>query len=367
MFIKKIMLKDYRNFESLTIELYEGVNIFYGDNAQGKTNFLESIYLGSKGRSQRTHIDKELIFFGKNDAQIQIFVQNENITDKVDIHIKKDKKKGIALNNVPIKKLVELYGTILTVIFSPEDLNLVKLGPSERRKFLDIEICQLSKIYYYNLGEYYKILKHRNSLLKSFKQNKNYNKEMLYIWDEQMVYHGCKIIQSRRDFINKLNVIAKKIHKDITNNVEDLEVIYKPNTIEKDFKDKLYKNIEKDLLFGITSTGIHKDDVNFNINKIDVKTYGSQGQQRTASLSTKLAQIQIIKESKDNTPILLLDDVLSELDESRQTYLLKQIKDVQTIITCTGVEDIIKKISKDCNIYKVKNGVISFEKSNFML
>lgn len=361
MYITNISLKNFRNYEGLSVKLEDGVNIFYGNNAQGKTNLLESIYLCASGRSQRTHNDFELIKFGFTNAFLQVIVNNNNYIDKIDVCLKRDNKKGIAVNGVNIKKLGDLFGILLTVIFSPEDLCLIKSGPSERRKFMDVELCQLSNIYYYELNQYYKILKQRNSLLKSIKINKSL-KDTLLVWDEQLSLHGNKIMKIRKKFTEEISEISSKIHSNITNGKENLTVIYKPNCNEDEFLEKLLKNYDRDILRGTTTVGIHKDDISFIVNDMDVKIYGSQGQQRTASLSAKLAEIELIKSKKNKVPILLLDDVLSELDEDRQHYLLKSIKDLQTIITCTGVEDVLKKINFQYNLYKVEDGKIVFIK-----
>lgn len=357
MYVKKICLKNYRNIEKLELNLTDGVNIFYGQNAQGKTNLLESIYMCATGRSHRTHKDKELINFDSDEAHIRIEVCKQNIQDKIDIHLKKESKKGIAINNIPINKIGELFGYLNVVIFSPEDLNLIKQGPQERRKFIDMELCQINNIYYYNLSQYHKVLKQRNILLKKIDKDKSL-KDTLFVWDKQLVQYGIKIIQTRSDFIQKLNIISNNIHKNITNNKEQLEIKYKPSVLKEEFEQKLLKNINKDILYKTTSYGPHKDDILFFINGINARDFGSQGQQRTVSLSTKLAEIQLIEEEKLSQPILLLDDVLSELDKDRQKFLIQNIKNLQVIITCTGVEDVLKNLHKNCTIFYVNNGNI---------
>lgn len=357
MHISTLSLKNYRNIEKINLELGSGVNIFYGNNAQGKTNLLEAIYICSTGRSHRTHLDKDLINFNKDEAHIKIYFVEENVTDKLDIHLKRNLKKGIALNNMPIRKLGELFGIINIVIFSPEDLQLIKAGPSERRRFIDMEICKISNIYYYNLQEYYKILKQRNNLLKKIQKDSNL-KESLFVWDEQLVNFGTKLIKIRANFINKINKISHNVHLNLTNNKENLNIEYKPSVSIENFDQKTKKNIEKDVFYGSTSFGPHKDDLNFYINNINAREFSSQGQQRTISLSLKLAEIELIKQEKKVNPILLLDDVLSELDKNRQKFLINFIKNIQVIITCTGVEDIIKNIAKEYNLYNVQNGKI---------
>lgn len=363
MYVEKISLLNFRNFGNLDIKLSPNINIFYGDNAQGKTNFLEAIYLCATGRSHRTTSDKELINFNENFSYIKAFLSNKNI---INVHLKNNQKKGIAINAIPIKKLGDLYGIMLVVVFSPEDLRLIKSGPSERRRFMDTEICQISNIYYYELKEYYKVLKQRNNLLKKIQINKSLI-DTLDVWDTQLISHGIKIIKFREKFVKRINKIANTIHKDITNGLEELEIIYKPYVSINEFEAKLKKNNNRDIFLGTTNVGIHKDDLSFFINKIDTRIYGSQGQQRTASLSTKLAEIQLIKEEKNTTPILLLDDVFSELDESRQIYLLKTINSIQTIITCTGVLDILNNNIEKSFIFKVKNGQISLNNDSCVL
>lgn len=352
MIIKNLTLVDYRNIEKLNIDLSPNVNVFYGDNAQGKTNILESMYICATGRSQRTHFSRDLIRFECDSAHIQMTVKKDTFLDKINIHIKSNNKKGIAINNIPVKNVNELFGTVNIIFFSPEDLNLVKEGPSQRRKYMDIELCQLSKVYANNLSRYYRILKERNLLLK-----KNPDKLALEVYDIQLAEYGTKIIKERNLFIEDLNKRARFIHNDITSNKENLEVIYEPNVLSDNFIKKLEETREKDLYYGTTSVGIHKDDLLFNINGINVREFGSQGQQRTVCLSLKLAEVDIVKYKTNYNPVLLLDDVLSELDRSRQLYILNSIKSVQTIITSTGIEDINENV-KDAKFFYVNDGVV---------
>lgn len=352
MVIKNLSLIDYRNIEKLNIDLSPDVNVFYGDNAQGKTNILESMYMCATGRSQRTYISKELIKFGCESAHIQLTVNKNTFTDKINIHIKQNNKKGIAINNIPVKNVNELFGTVNIIFFSPEDLMLVKEGPSQRRKYMDMELCQLSKIYADNLSRYYKILKERNLLLKQ-----NPDKITLDVYDMQLAEYGSKIIKERDLFIKKLNLIADKVHRDITSGKEKLNIRYLPNVDIENFEVKLKNSRDKDIFYGTTSVGIHKDDLYFSVNDINVRNFGSQGQQRTVCLSLKLAEVDLIKDLTNYKPILLLDDILSELDRSRQLYILNSIKDVQTIITSTGIEDITNNI-KNVKFFYVKNGKI---------
>ncbi len=362
MFINRLCLKNYRNIDFADLKLKDGVNVFYGNNGNGKTNLLESVYMCSTGRSHRTHNDRELIGFNHEAAHIQIYINKKNITDRIDIHLKKDKKKGAAVNNLPITKLGELFGVLNTVIFTPEDLALIKSGPSERRRFMDIELCQISNVYYYELQQYYKVLKQRNNLLKIL-QKDNKLIDTIFVWDEQLVNFGEKIIKKRENFINAINKISSKIYKDITGGEERLDILYKKNVSENEFKNKIKKNTEKDIFLGSTSYGPHKDDIFFLINKMNAKEYGSQGQQRCAVLSAKLAEIELIKARMNRRPVLLLDDVLSELDKKRQNYLIRSVKNIQTIITCTHIDDIIEKMADNSNFFYVEKGnIVSMDK-----
>lgn len=357
MYIKQASLRGFRNLEQLDMELKNGLNIFYGNNAQGKTNFLESLYVCAMGRSQRTRMDEQMVGFKEMESHIRLMIQKEYYVDRIDVHLKRQEKKGIAINGIPIRKSGELFGTLQVVIFSPEDLNLIKGGPSERRRFMDMEICQLSRIYYYDLQQYYRSLKQRNHLLKQI-QNKPSLEDTLYPWDEQLAEFGGRIIRARREFLRKLNDISSKKQLSLTGGLDDLQIEYKPNCPEDIFFEKLRKNTKRDIVFGATQNGPHKDDMGFMIHGNDVKTYGSQGQQRITALSAKLAEIDLIEEETGQKPVLLLDDVLSELDEKRQNYLMEGISGMQSILTCTGIEDSVKKYVKDAFLFYVENGKI---------
>lgn len=359
MHITTISLQNYRNYENLNLSLNPGVNILYGRNAQGKTNLLEALYLCATGRSKRASTDKELVMFGKNEAHVQLMLEKDGLNDRLDVHLKREGKKGVAINGLPVKRLGDLFGSLYAVVFSPEDLQLIKAGPSERRRFLDMEICQLSSVYYYELWQYYKVLKQRNSLLKDI-QRKKCDEDMLFVWDEQLLNHGIRIMAKRREFVEMLNGFAGGVHNRVTDGCECLEIRYKPSVSEDEYSQRLKKNIQRDILLGSTSVGIHKDDVSFFINDTDVRVFGSQGQQRTAALSAKLAQIELIRAEKNTNPVLLLDDVFSELDKSRQSHLVDYISGVQTIITATGVEGILNSMmdKKNISVFEVKNGKI---------
>ncbi len=354
MIIKSLHLINYRNIENLDIEFDQGINILYGNNAQGKTNILESIYMCAAGRSLRTHISKELIKFGKDSAHIQLIVSKGVFKDKINIHIRKNNKKGIAVNNVHVKNINDLFGTVNIILFSPEDLMLVKEGPSGRRRYMDMELCQINRLYADDLSRYYRLLRERNTLLKDEKADD----VTLDVYDEQLVRYGIRIMDERQKFINEINLKADLIHRDITKGKEELEIKYIPDVSSDKYGKKMLESRERDILYKSTNVGIHRDDMSFNINGYNGREYGSQGQQRTICISLKLAEVEFVKEKIGYSPILLLDDVLSELDRSRQMYILNSIKDIQTIITSTGIDDIADNIGKRANIMYVENGDI---------
>lgn len=356
MFVKKLYIKNYRNLEESTVEFSENVNIIMGDNAQGKTNLLESIFVASIGRSFRNNLDKQLISFDEEFAYVSAHVLDTDYYDKIEFFIDKNSKKKISINGLPLKKNGDLLGNFITVSFTPFDLNLIKDSPNDRRRFLDMEISQMSQLYFYDLKQYSYVLKNRNNLLKKIKTNKSKSDE-IFVWDTQLVQYATKIYNTRQKFITKISEIANDIHQKITNGEETLELVYKNNITPETLEAKLQKNLERDILLGTTSSGIHKDDLVFNINGLDAKFYGSQGQQRTAILSVKLAEIYFIKATKNKVPVILLDDVLSELDKNRQKQLIEQLGDMQIILTCTGVEDFVNYF-KDASIFKIDKGVI---------
>ncbi len=362
MILKSVALSHFRNYDDLYMEFDKGTNILYGDNAQGKTNVLESIYVSGTTKSHKGSKDRELIQFGQEESHIRTVVEKGGLDYQIDMHLKKNKSKGIAINRIPIKKASELFGILNIVFFSPEDLNIIKNGPSERRRFLDVELCQLDKIYLYNLTKYNKILNQRNRLLKDI----NFKPELLdtlAVWDMQLVEYGKKIIQTRKEFVEELNAIVYEIHKKISGNKEELVLKYEPDVIAENMEAQLEKCKEKDLRFGQTSVGPHRDDLCFMIQEIDVRKYGSQGQQRSCALSLKLSEIELVKKSIKETPILILDDVLSELDSNRQNFLLNSIHDIQTIITCTGLDEFVRNRFEINKIFKVVNGTVEAKNS----
>ena len=357
MYIESLELKNYRNYQNLQLDFDKGTNIFYGDNAQGKTNILESVYLCGTTKSHRGSKDKEIIRFGEEESHIRMMIRKDELSYKIDMHLRKNKAKGVAINGLPIKKARELFGIVNLVFFSPEDLNIIKNGPGERRRFMDLELCQLDQIYLTDLAGYNHIVNQRNRLLKDLYMNPSL-KETLDIWDMQMLQYGTKIIKKRKDFVRDLNQVIQDIHHNLTGGIEHLEVVYEPSTEAEDFENVLKKNRERDIRMKMTSAGPHRDDLSFVVNGIDIRKYGSQGQQRTAALSLKLSEIYLVKEKIKDTPILLLDDVLSELDNNRQTYLLDCIHDIQSLITCTGLDDFVSNQFHLNKVFRVIKGEV---------
>ena len=360
-YIESIKLSNFRNYESLELSFDKGTNIFYGDNAQGKTNILESVYLCGTSKSHKGSKDREIIRFEQDEAHIRMMVGKDSMSYKIDMHLRKNKAKGVAINGLPIKKARELLGVVNLVFFSPEDLNIIKNGPAERRRFLDSELCQLDKIYLSDLTTYNKILNQRNKLLKDMVYRPDL-KDTLPVWDMQLVETGRKIIRRRKQFVDELNEIVHDIHYRISGEKEDLILQYEPSIEDIFFEDELSRVKERDMRQCMTSVGPHRDDLLFSIGEVDIRKFGSQGQQRTSALSLKLSEIELVKRSIHDTPVLLLDDVLSELDSNRQNYLLNSIHDTQTLITCTGLDEFVKNRFQINKIFKVVQGTVEERK-----
>lgn len=355
MFIESLELQNFRNYETLSMKFDRGTNILFGDNAQGKTNILEAVYLGGTTKSHRGSKDREMIRFEQDEAHIRMQVKREAVSCRIDMHLKKNKSKGIAINGVPIRKASELFGAVNMVFFSPEDLQIIKEGPGERRRFVDLELCQLSKVYLNQLTNYNKILNQRNKLLKDLAFMPDLM-PTLEVWDEQLLNYGSQLIAAREEFVEQLNEISVDIHANLTGEKEHLELVYEPNVSREHFSQMLKKNRDKDIRFKLSSVGPHRDDLCVKINGIDIRKFGSQGQQRTAALSLKLSEIYLVKRLIHDTPVLLLDDVLSELDGSRQNYLLQSIRDIQTLITCTGLDDFVSHQFNINRVFRVIDG-----------
>ena len=353
MLITNLKIKNFRNYEDLNLKLNKNINIFYGNNAQGKTNIIESIFLCAIGKSFRSNKDKEMIKFNEDFLNIEINYEKSDRDGKIKIDI--SDKKEIYLNGIKTKKLSELIGKINIVLFTPDDINILKNGPKMRRRFLDMMISQLRPNYIYCLNMYAKILEQRNIYLKQIKLE-NKNSEMLDIWDLKLVEFGEKIFNYRKEFIEKIKNKINEIHKKITNNNEKIKIEYISDFKNKEnFYSTLKENKKIDIIRGATTKGIHRDDFIIYLNENNVSIYGSQGQNRTAILSLKMSELQVIKDEIGENPILLLDDFMSELDEERRNNLLNNIGETQVFVTCT---DILKINDIDSNIYHVINGKI---------
>ena len=357
MVIESLKIENFRNYQELRLRFDPGTNIFFGNNAQGKTNILESIYLCGTTKSHKGSKDKEMIRFGTDEAHISMELRRHEVLYKLDMHLRKNKAKGIAINGVPIRRAGELLGIGNFVFFSPEDLNIIKNGPAERRRFLDLELCQLSRVYLHNLSNYNKVLNQRNKILKDSAWHPEYL-DTLDIWDLQLVQYGKKVIEERDAFVKRLNGIITDIHRKLTGGAEEICISYENNTDASELEEKLAQGRERDFKMKTTQTGPHRDDLCFQVNGIDIRKYGSQGQQRTAALSLKLAEIQLVREEIKDSPVLLLDDVLSELDRNRQHYLLESIEDIQTLITCTGIDDFVENQFELNRVFQVINGTV---------
>ena len=338
MWIKKIKIKNFRNYESEQINLEKKINIFYGQNAQGKTNIIESIFLCSLGKSFRTKKDKEMIKLNEQNALVEVEYEKSDRDGKIKIEI--GNKKNIYLNGIKIKKLSELLGNLNIVIFTPDDINILKGGPQNRRRFLDIMISQLRPNYMHILNLYIKTMEQRNNYLRQIKEEHK-DENLLEIWDEKLAEYAIKIYEYRKEFIEKIIKKLDIIHKNITNGEEQIELEYVTECDSKEKYLKLLKERRKlDIIKGFTTKGVHRDDFMIYINKKDIKIFGSQGQNRTAMLSLKLAELQVIYDEIGEYPILLLDDFMSELDKTRRKNFLENIEGTQVIITGTEKLDI---------------------------
>jgi DNA replication and repair protein RecF len=342
MHLKEILIKNFRNYQEEKVTFHRKVNIITGKNAQGKTNLLEAIYIMSLGKSFRTNKDSEMIGFGKSYSKVNSLFEKDDQDLEMEIIYGKE-GKSIKIDGVKAKKNIELLENVYIVVFSPDDLKIVKDEPEKRRRFIDRELCQIKPTYYRNLARYKKILTQRNALLKQ----ENFKENHLLVWNEELAEYGSRIMLERREFVEKLSKISSTISNSITNQKEEMIVTYDSNIESKDnlkdqkqvFFHRLEETRDNDLFRRSTTVGPHKDDLKIWLQDLDIRNFGSQGQQRTAALSLKLAEIQLIKDETSINPILLLDDVLSELDEERQRFLIHSLKDVQLFITTTEISE----------------------------
>lgn len=364
MYIKSIELKDFRNYKDLNVFFSENVNIFLGNNAQGKTNLLEGIYLNAMARSFKTTKDKELIRFGEEFCKIKtvaFFDDEEHLTEIV---INKEGKKGIKLDGVRIKKTSELLERIFIIIFSPEDMKIVKDEPEKRRRFIDRELCQIKPGYYNDLNNYKRVLKQRNTYLKEEKIDTS----VLDIWDHELSLYGSRVIKRREEFIRRIDEISRQIHNNISGGKENLQLSYecnidydKSSSPEEYFYRLLTDSRNDDIRNRTTGKGPHKDDLKISADGIDLRKFGSQGQQRTAALSLKLSEIKLIEDEMGEKPILLLDDVLSELDNDRQNYLIHSLGGNQLFITTTDISGKVARQLPEGKVFKIVSGHVDIE------
>lgn len=360
MYIQSLRLNNFRNYENLELSFSSGTNILYGNNAQGKTNILEALYMIATTHSYRGAKDRDLIRFGQEEGHIRTVLIKGGIDYQVDLHLRRGKTKAIAINEQRIRRASELIGLLHIVFFSPEDLTIVKNGPSYRRNFIDTELCQLDEAYLFNLSHYNKIMEQRNKLLHDI-----YYEPSLEItldaWDQQLLQYGSKIIERRTKFMDQLNEVIEGVHQKLSGGREHLFIQYEPNTLNDKFEKELKASRERDKYTKSTNCGPHKDDFSFICNEVDLRRFGSQGQQRTCALSLKLSEIRMVTNLVGEPPVLMLDDVLSELDSERQNDLLNALTQVQTFITCTGLDEFVNNRFEIDSLYKVSEGIVSRE------
>ena len=357
MYFKKVYIQNFRNYKEQKIEFDKKINIFLGKNAQGKTNILESLFIMGLGKSFRTNKDQDMIAFGEKNSKVISVISDEEDKRETEIEINYlQEGKILKIDGHRLERSADLLENIYIVVFSPDDLKIIKEGPENRRRFLDRELCQIKPVYYSDLGNYKKVLKQRNQLLR----DKNKDLKLFEVFNESLADYGTRIVKERENFTKRLQIISSDIHSKITSGQEKLEILYETKVTEKeDYLINLEKGFENDLYRGHTSFGPHKDDICIKINGTDIRDFGSQGQQRTAALSMKLAEIGIIKQETGDNAVLLLDDVLSELDKTRQQYLIEAMKDIQVFITATDIdEDLRHKLPKG-NTYFVDNGTVN--------
>jgi len=367
--VRSVSLRNYRNYKEIRVVFDPHLNILVGGNAQGKTNILEAIFYAATGKSHRTNFDSELILWGENVFRIDLNGEKRSSEIRIEIQVNSDGKKLLKVNNQHKKKLSELIGSLNVVLFSPEDLMLVKGSPSIRRRFLDIEISQVSPFYCHSLSNYNRVIAQRNNLLKAIRENKE-SEEMLDVWDFQLAEYGTYIFKKREEVLESVVPLAQSIHSKITEGRENLTISYVPSVdvkksgqqmpLEDIFIKKLRDSRKTDIIKGITMIGPHRDDISIKIQGNVVKSFGSQGQQRTCALSLKLSEIEFMKRQTGEYPVLLLDDVMSELDTDRRKYLLEVVNDrVQTFVTTTGTEELFLPVKNNGRVFEVKNGNIT--------
>ncbi|CAH1856911.1 DNA replication/repair protein RecF [Convivina intestini] len=372
--LKELQLSHFRNYDQVKLDFQSGVNIFLGQNAQGKTNLLESIYVLALARSHRSNNDQDLIEWGQSKAKISGRVQNRLGTTPISLQFSR-KGKQARVNHLDQSRLSSYIGQLNVILFAPEDLELVKGAPSVRRRFIDMEFGQMNISYLSQISQYRKVLKERNAYLKQLQAKKSSDTVFLDVLTEQLVQFGTQVIRARQHFIQKLGEVAQPIHAEISNQSEQLSLVYQSNVplekaieevaaIEASFTQALQRQAKREVIQGTTLVGPHRDDFKILINQNDVSLYGSQGQQRTAALALKLAEIDLMQAETGEYPVLLLDDVLSELDASRQTHLLMAIQNkVQTFITTPSLSEITRQLIDQPKVFEIKAGQVQVKES----
>ncbi len=360
--IKGLQLHHYRNYEALELAPDPGLNVFEGLNAAGKTNILESVFLCALGRSHRTPRDSELLTEREPFGSVRLFLDTRGGSRTIRIELYEGERKKVYIDDALAARTGELMGCLNVVMFSPEDLQLVKDGPAERRRFLDMELSQLKPAYYYALQQYNNALKSRNLLLKE----DPVRYDMIELWDEQLSKLGSRIMTDRAAFVEELSAAARDLHSCMSGGKERLRVLYEPSVpfmdpdrLMETLMEQLTDRLERDIFRGFTSVGPHRDDLELQLDGRDVRVFGSQGQQRTVALSLKLSEIELIRRTRGERPVLLLDDVFSELDADRQARLLEVVSDCQAFITCTHLEEFASIESLQMQVWHVENGKVS--------
>lgn len=361
MYIREIRLHNFRNYVDERISFSDKVNIILGNNGQGKTNLLEGIYLDAFGRSFKKVKDRDLIRFGEEFCRVEITGEDRyGEEEKTEIVIDRSGKKGIKVKGVKIRKTSEMMDRMFITVFSPEDLKIVKDEPERRRRFMDRELCQIRKGYMSNLNDYRRALKQKNAALKE----ESFPESLLDIWDRELALYGSRIIKKRKEYIERINVISGEIHRDISGGKENLTISYEPSidcTDEEEYYDEICSCRADDMRNRSTGKGPHRDDIRIEADGIDMRKFGSQGQQRTAALSLKLSEIKITEEEKGEKPVLLLDDVLSELDTDRQNFLLQKLGDNQMFITDTDIMAGVARNLPEGKIIRISGGKVDVE------
>lgn len=360
MFIKNLTLKNFRNYGIQEFEFIDGVNILYGDNGQGKTNVLEALFLASMGKSFRTSHDTEMIKEGSASLEVLVKAEEENSEMEIKLLYNRAKQKAIRLNGIYLRKMGKLMGVLPCVVFSPSNMMLLSSGPSERRKFIDMALCQLKPVYYYNLQQYNKILSQKNTFLRE-NTEKNVNMDMLDVWNLSLAQYGANITEQRISYLNEISRYAEENHKNISGNNEEIEIKYiASGSPEREiFYRKLTEISSREIERRVSLIGPHKDDIDFTLKGTgDIKKYGSQGQKRTCVLSLKLAEMSVLREQNGKMPVLLLDDVMSELDSRRQELLVKGIEKTQVFITSTESDMLKNDPVRPCKSFLILGGKV---------